>query len=169
MKRKAVILALVFSFIFCFFAVTAFAEDSGNVLPFAENEEIMPVNPELEYGEEDLEEFYEELFGESAGVMLAAVISMMISMLLFVPALVVMIIFLVLNGKTKRKVKDYERMFGGAPYAPAGVISNQYGAPAGPYQYQPQVNSVNTTYSPLGTAPGAVNMNDTENEQGGQM
>ncbi len=170
MKRKVIILGLVFSLIFSLFAVTAFgAEEAGEVLPFAENEEIVPVNPELEYGDEDLSAIYEELFGESGGIMLISVFIAVICVLLFTPLLIIMIIFLVLNSKTKRNVKDYQRMFGAVPQASIGMMQSQYQVPVNNYPYQSQAQSVNPTGVPFGSTPGTVNINEVNNEQGGQI
>ena len=95
--KKAVILSLVLALVLCFFGVTAFAgADANSELPQTWSGPA-PVYPELEYGDEDVDAALEEIFGENSGILMTATICLMISFLLFVPSLVFMIVFIILN------------------------------------------------------------------------
>ena len=114
MNKKAVIFVLVLSLLFSVFSVSSFAaEKVGSVIPFEGDEEIAPVNPELEYGGEfdEVFELYEELFGEAGKAMLILVLAAFFFSSLFVPALVVMIVFIVLNRRARKEIDEYERIF----------------------------------------------------------
>lgn len=114
MKKKALIFALVLSLLFSVFSVSSFAAGNiGEVIPFEGDEEIAPVNPELEYGGEfdEVFELYEELFGEAGKIMLILVFVAFFFSSLFVPALVVMIVFIVLNRRARKGIDEYERIF----------------------------------------------------------
>ena len=85
---------------------------------------------------------------------------------LFFPAIVTMIVFIILNSNTKKKVREYERFFG-----PLHEIKGNYYNPYvnnAPYGAQP----VNPANIPMGTAPAGnryVPQNDVNNQQGGQF
>lgn len=157
--KKTVILSLVLALVVCFCTVTAFASADGNsALPYTQWEEAVPSNPELEYSDEDLNAVIEEMFGENSGILMAATICITISFLLFVPALVLMIVFIVLNSKTKKKLREYERAFGVLPQNAIGVIPNQ------PVQNMTYSNQpINNAGVPYGANPAQ------NNQQGGQF
>ncbi|MEE1503587.1 MAG: hypothetical protein UGF89_04985 [Acutalibacteraceae bacterium] len=166
MKKKIGILALILAIAMCFFTISAFAgEDSGNSqMPFVDSDQITPEFPDVQT-EADLIEEFEEMFGEGSGKILSVAMVGVFFMSLFIPALVTVIIFGVLNGKTKKKIKEYERFFGPIPKF-------------SPSQYSPQMNvpnvtpSVNSTGAQMGTAPVGntyIPQNDVNNQQGGQF
>ena len=167
MKRKIGILALILAIAMCFFTIGAFAgENSGNSqMPFVDPDEISPEHPEIQT-EADLVEEFEEIFGDLGGGMLFFSISVILSTLLFFPALVLMIVFIILNSNTKKKIKEYERFFGPVPQnAPTYYNPNINNIPYGAQQ-------VNPTGSPMGTAPVGnpyIPQNDINNYQGGQF
>lgn len=168
MKRKLSIFALILAVLTCFLTVSAFAisEESGNSqMPFVDADEITPEFPDVQT-EADLFEEFEEVFGEQGGKMMGMVIMLFISMFLFLPSLVVMIIFIVLNSNTKKKIREYERFFGPASQNTLRYYNqNSYN----PNYYE---QSVNPTNAPMGTAPTGnfyAPQNDVNNQQGGQF
>lgn len=166
MKKKIGIFALILAIAMCFFTISAFAgEDSGNSqMPFVDSDQITPEHPDIQT-EADLIEEFEEMFGEGSGKILSVAMVGVFFMSLFIPALITVIVFGVLNGKTKKKIKEYERFFGPIP---------QFS----PSQYYPQMNvpnvapSVNFTGAQMGTAPAGnpyIPQNDVNNQHGGQF
>lgn len=127
MKKKAVIFVLFLTVLMCFFSVGAFAagEESGNSqMPFVDSEEISPEFPDVQT-EADLIEEFEEMFGEGSGKILNVAMLGVFFMSLFIPALITVIVFGVLNGKTRKKIKEYERFFGPMPqFTPAQYSPN---------------------------------------------
>ena len=164
MKKKIGILALVFIISMCCFTISAFAlENSSNSqMPFVDSEEISPEFPDVQT-EADLIEEFEEMFGEGSGKILNVAMIGVFFMSLFIPALITVIVFGVLNGKTRKKIKEYERFFGPVPQN----VPNMYNP--NPYNYQQQ--PVNTMNGPEGTAPSGDNIpqNDENNQQGGEL
>lgn len=164
MKRKIAIFSLVLAVLMCFMTVSAFAEESiGTPIPYAETEEIIPEYPDIQTGE-DLEAFYEELFGENGAELLGVAVIATLFATLFFPALVLVIVFGVLNSKTKKKIKEYERSFGAVPQNIPNAVPNYYN-PNTVYQNQP----VNPNNAPMGTNPYNQPKNDINNQQGGQF
>ena len=165
MKKKIGILALVLAIVMCFLTVGAFAagEESGNSqMPFVESEQISPEHPDIQT-EADLIEEFEEMFGEGSGKILNIAMVGVFIMPLFIPALIVVIVFGVLNSKTKKKIKEYNRFFGPVPQN----IPNMYNS--NPYNYQTQI--VNTTNVPMGATPTGnyASQIDINNQQGGEF
>lgn len=162
MKKKIGIFALILAIAMCFFTISAFAgEDSGNSqMPFVDSEQISPEHPDVQT-QADLMEDFEEIFGEGGAKIFGVSMVGALFMSLFLPALVVVIVFGVLNGKTKKKIKEYERFFGPV----SQKMPNTYNP--NPYNYQSQ--PVNTTNAPMGTAPAGdyVPQSDANNQQGG--
>lgn len=148
MKKKIGILALILAIAMCFFTINALAgEDSGNSqMPFYENEEISPEHPDIQT-EADLIEEFEEIFGEFSGPMAFVFISMFLSMFLFLPSLITMIVFIILNSNAKKKVREYEKFFGPIPQNASAYYNPD--VKNAPYATQP----VNPTNIPMGTAP----------------
>lgn len=168
MKRKISICALVLAVLMCFLTVSAFAATEDNAssqMPFVETDEISPEYPDIQT-EEDAMEVFEDMFGEGGGVIFVVAMIGVLSMSLFLPALVLVIVFGVLNSKTKKKVKKFERFFVPVPQnAPRNYIPNTNNVA---YQGQP----VNPTGAPMGTAPAGnpyVPQNDINNQQGGSF
>ena len=167
MKKKIGFLAIVLAIAMCFFTISTFAgEDSGNSqMPFVDSDQITPEHPDIQT-EADLFEEFEEVFGESSGPMAFVFISMFLSMFLFLPSLITMIVFIILNSNTKKKVREYERFFGPIPQNT-------------PQYYNPDINNihygtqpVNPTNTPMGTAPAGnpyMPQNDINDQQGGQF
>lgn len=168
MKKKIVILALILAIAMSVFTISAFAEGKDNAssqMPFVDSEQISPEHPDVQT-EADLFEEFEEIFGEQGGKMAGIVIMVFITMLLFFPSLVVMIIFIVLNSNTKKKLREYERFFGPAPQNTTRYYNQNTYNP----NYQSQ--AVNPTGAPMGTAPAGnpyVPQYDVNNQQGGQF
>lgn len=161
MKKATVILSMVLILILSFGTVTAFA--SG-----VEFEEI-PYTYDTQdiYGDEDIEAMLEGTFGEYASGLVGIIVVSSICMLLFVPALAVMIVFIVLNNKTKKKLREYQKMQMYAPVAPVNVcgIFSQTNTMQNP---QP----VNTNAAPMGVNPCSIPNAEPQNninEQGGQF
>ena len=163
MKKKIGIFFLVFTIATTFLTLGAFAEGKDNVssqMPFVDSEQISPEHPDIQT-ESDLMEEFEEMFGEGGAKIFAVAMVGAVFMALFLPALASVIVFGVLNGKTKKKIKEYERFFGPIPQN----ISNTYN----PNSYNYQSQFVNTTNVPMGTAPAGdyVPQSDVNNQQGG--
>ena len=133
-------------------------------MPFVDAEEISPEFPDVQT-EGDLMEEFEAMFGENSGKILGVTMAGAFTMSLFLPALVVVIIFGVLNSKTKKKIKEYERFFSSVPQnAPITYNNGSYN---GNYYSQP----VNPTNAPMGNAPTGnyVPQGDVNNQQGGSF
>ena len=168
MKKKIGILALVLAILMCFFTVSAFAagdENGNSQMPFADSDQIFPEHPEIQTEDELMEEF-EKMFGGSGKKLIFLAIASAISFALFLPSLIVVIVFGILNSKTKKKVKEYERYFGPVPqntpgYYNPNIYNNPYGAPP-----------VNPMGAPMGNVPAGeqnIPQNDVNNQQGGQF
>lgn len=167
MKKKIGILALVLAISMCFFTIGAFAEgdNSSSQMPFVEADDISPEYPDIQT-EADLIEDFEEMFGEGSGKLITITLVGFVFMALFIPCLITVIVFGVINGKTKKKIKEYERFFGSVPgnqpvYYNPDIYNNPYGS-------QP----VNQTDVPMGTAPAGnsyIPQNSENIQQGGQF
>ncbi len=158
MKKATVILSMVLVLILSFGTVTAFA--SG-----AEFEEI-PYTYDTQdiYADEDIEAMLEGTFGEYASGLVGIIVVSSICMLLFVPALAVMIVFIVLNNKTKKKLREYQKMQMYAPVNVSGIFSQT--------STIQNTQPVNTNTSPMGVNPGSIPNTEPQNninEQGGQF
>ena len=108
MKKKIGILTLVIAIAMCFFTISAFAiseENRNSQMPFVDSDQISPEYPDVQT-EADLMEDFEEIFGDFSGPMLFFAISMFASTFLFLPALITMIVFIVLNNSTKKKIRE---------------------------------------------------------------
>lgn len=168
MKRNLSFFALVLAVLMCFLTVGVFAvgEDTGNSqMPFYEDEEISPEHPDIQT-EADLIEEFEEIFGEFSGPMAFVFISIFLSVFLFLPSLITMIVFIILNSNAKKKVREYEKFFGPIPQNASAYYNPD--VKNVPYTTQP----VNTTNIPMGTAPAGnpyIPQNDANNQQGGQF
>ncbi len=136
MKKISKISAIIISFIMllCIFAVTAFAVGE----PIGEAD--MP-SPELS------NEMFDEMMGLWGIIMIASLFSS-----LFLPALVVMIIFIVKNNDVKRDLRQYERLFGSVE------AQNNFTT----YQ-QPPATSYNSF------TPPEMNTKVSQNNEGGNM
>lgn len=158
MKKVSLILSLVLTLLLAFGTVTAFANG-------AEIEEI-PYNFETEdiYADEDINEMLESVFGEFGEEIIGLAVISSMCLLLFVPVLVVMIVFIVLNSKTKKKIREYQNLQLYAPVNVSGIFSQ-----SGNFQNPPPVN---VTPEPAGNNPvdyqNTVPKNNS-NEQGGKF
>lgn len=166
MKRKILISAIILAVLTCFLTVGVFAaeDNASSQLPFVEAEEIFPENPDVQT-EEDLMEEFEAMFGEGSDKILRVAMIGVFVMPLFIPALVAAIIFAVLNGKAKKKIKEYERLFGPVPYNSTNTYNPGY------YNVNYQSQPVNPTNAPMGNAPAGnyVPQGDVNNQQGGSF
>lgn len=166
MKRKILISAIILAVLSCFLTVGAFAAEDGvsSQMPFVDAGEISPEYPTVQT-EGDLMEEFEAMFGENGGKILGVAMVGAFTMSLFLPALVVVIIFGVLNSKTKKKIKEFERFFGSVPQNVPITYNN--GSYNGNYYSQP----VNPTNAPMGNASvgNYVPQGDVNNQQGGSF
>ena len=166
MKRKILISAIILAVLTCFLTVGVFAaeDNASSQLPFVEAEEISPENPDIQT-EEDLMEEFEAMFGEGSDKILSVAMIGVFVMPLFIPALIAAIVFAVLNGKAKKKIKEYERLFGPVPYNPTNTYNPAY------YNVNYQSQPVNPTNAPMGNAPAGnyVPQCDVNNQQGGSF
>ncbi len=143
MKRKVFISVIILTVLMSFLTLGVFAgeDNASSQMPFVESEQITPEYPDVQT-EGDLMEEFEAMFGEGSDKILSIAMVGVFVMPLFIPALIVAIVFAVLNGKTKKKIKEYERFFGPVPqnapntynpgyyngnYAPQGDANNQQG------------------------------------------
>ncbi len=166
MKRKILISAIILAVLACFLTVGVFAAEDGvsSQMPFVDSEEISPEFPDVQT-EGDLMEEFEAMFGENSGKILGVTMAGAFTMSLFLPALVVVIIFGVLNSKTKKKIKEYERFFGSVPQNAPNTYNPGY------YNMNYQSQPVNPTNVPMGNAPAGnyVPQGDINNQQGGSF
>lgn len=166
MKRKILISAIILAVLACFLTVGVFAAEDGvsSQMPFVDAEEISPEFPDVQT-EGDLMEEFEAMFGENSGKILGVTMAGAFTMSLFLPALVVVIIFGVLNSKTKKKIKEYERFFGSVPQNAPNTYNSGY------YNMNYQSQPVNPTNVPMGNAPTGnyVPQGDINNQQGGSF
>lgn len=166
MKRKLSILVFIMVAIICFLMIDAFAaeEIENSQMPFIETEEIAPEYPDVTT-EGDLAEEFEKMFGEGSDKILSVAMVGMFVMPLFLPALIVVIVLAVLNGKAKKKIKDYERFFGSVPQSALNTYNYSY------YNENYQSQPVNPTNAPMGNAPvgSYVPQGDINNQQGGSF
>ena len=166
MKRKILISAIILAVLSCFLTVGVFAaeDNAASQMPFVDAEEISPESPSVQT-EGDLMEEFEAMFGEGSDKILSVAMIGVFVMPLFIPALIVVIVFAVLNGKAKRKIKEYERFFGPVPQNTPVTYNN--GSYNGNYYTQP----VNPTNAPLGNAPAGnyIPQGDINNQQGGSF
>ena len=166
MKRKILITAIILAVLTCFLTVGAFAaeDNAASHMPFVDTEEISPESPSIQT-EGDLMEEFNEMFGENGGKILSVATAGAFSMFLFLPSLVLVIIFGVLNSKTKKKIKEYERFFGPVPQNTPVTYNN--GSYNGNYYTQP----VNPTNAPMGNAPAGnyAPQGNVNNQQGGSF
>lgn len=153
MKRFVKILALLLSLTVIGGLLTvcvAAADKEVSAIPFGD----------YSYTEEFGEEEFEEIFGDgSTAAFSAFVYALGFSLLLFLPSLVVMIVFIVLNSKQKRKLEKYCMIYGDLPpdkndyrpnpYNPAYFDSNG----CNPGSYNPNA------YNPNFTTNGTVDFN----------
>ena len=164
MKKKIGILALVLAILMSFFTISVFATENDigkSPMPFVDTDEIAPEHPDVQT-EADLMEDFEEIFGEAGGKLFAVAMVGALFMSLFLPALVIVIVFGVLNSKTKKKIKEYQRYFGPVTQNVPNMYNSNY------YNYQ---QSVNPTNVPVGTdlSGNYAPQNDVNYQQGGSF
>ncbi len=67
----------------------------------------------------DMEYLISQVGEENVGILIAAVVVMLVCTIFFTPALILLIVFAVLNGKLKKKIKECEaKLNAAAPFAP---------------------------------------------------
>lgn len=169
MKKRllAILICIALSSILC---VSAFATGDIGVIGGADGDtEIILNDEDILYGDEfyddgfyddyyyddelysdelgsdlgELEYLFEQFGEENVGVLIAAVVVMLICSLLFLPALIVLIVFAVLNSKLKKKIREYEMRnngFAGVQYQPQPV-NQPYAQPVSQPIAQPIVNT----------------------------
>lgn len=100
---------------------------------------------------EDLEYMLSQFGEENVGILIATVVVIMICSLLFLPALILLIVFAVLNSKLKKKIIEFETRI--------SVMQQQQAVPQGvPNTVAPQATTpYNATQAePQGTEPTPV-------------
>lgn len=166
MKKRITALILILAVFTCFLSVTALGADAVkkhdlSSVPF---EEVVPEHPEI-YTDDEIDDILDGIFGEDGKYFIVIWVAMVFGMGLFMPALILVIVFAVFNSNTKKKIKEYERMYGSV--LQNSVNYNQYYAPNTVYQ-----NSPVNTGAPMGTNPGGMYYqpnNDINNQQGGNI
>lgn len=165
MKKKitAVILSLL---ILCMLSVSAYAADGDlefKDLPMT-NEDVYDESfgfgddydlfkDDYDYDYDDYYDYYdadeflsdeliEEMLSDSKFAMMATLLGMF--SLMFLPGVVVLVVFIILNSKTKKKIKEYERLIYG------GGINMQMG-------YNPQQNGFNPQQQGFNPQQGGFN------------
>ena len=140
MKKRRIFISVLMCLLLLFSSFSVFAEDIG-IIGGADGETSILVGDE-EIVDEVTEGELEEVFGEDfMGAIIFFTLSYMFSMLCL-PALIVMIVFIVKNNKAKNDIKEFELRF--------GPINNGF-----------QSNYINPPY--FNTSNGYMN------NQGGQM
>ena len=187
MKKSFAVISVVLVMLLSLGTLTAFASsfEEEFASAFEESfessfEESFESGLQGESSEEIITSALEEALGEGAKELLPVVIVSTICLLSFFPALIVMIIFIVLNSKTKKQISEYERIYGPVeninmapgfnPYMNQGNY-NPYGVNNAPVQpqntsipsYIPQEN--NKPQEP--TIPSYIPQEN--NQQGGQF
>lgn len=173
MKKRLLLTSVIIAALMCLLTVGVFAagENAPSQMPYFDVEEVIPENPEVET-EEGIMDMYEELFGEHAAKIYAVTMAGAACISLFFPLLIITIVLGVMNSRTKKKIKEYQRFFGPMPqnapvlynqntYNPNGY--NSYSA----YNQQP----VNTAAAPMGSAPvgNYIPQGNENNQQGGSF
>ena len=150
MKKRLLITTLILAILACFLTVGVFATEDNisSEMPFVvEDEDIMPEYPVVE-SEDDALAYFEEIFGENGEKFFNLVMVGATVMSLFFPLLIVVIVFGVLNRKTKKKIKEYEKFFGPVPQNAPNAYNPSY---CNTQAYQPY--SANSNFQqPTGSA-----------------
>lgn len=143
MKKRIIFISVLMCLLLIFSSFSVFADDVA-IIGGADGETEILVDDGAII-DEATEEELEEVFGENfMGAMIFFMASYLFSML-SLPALIIMIVFIVKNNKAKKDIKEFELRFG--PVSPV---------------YNGNVNNFNTT-------PYYNNSYNGYNNQGGQM
>ena len=143
MKKRIIFISVLMCLLLIFSSFSVFADDVA-IIGGADGETEILVDDGAII-DEATEEELEEVFGENfMGAMIFFMASYLFSML-SLPALIIMIVFIVKNNRAKKDVKEFELRFG--PVSPV---------------YNGNVNNFNTT-------PYYNNSYNGYNNQGGQM
>lgn len=110
MKKFTAIVSLAVALLLCLGTVGVFAASEASAVADGDT-----LYSDYYFADESVEEIFEEMLGEGAVKLLPVVMVAAVCMLLFIPALIVMIVFIVLNSKTKKKLREYERLYGDVP------------------------------------------------------
>lgn len=152
MKKSVKLLALLLSLAVIaglFTVCVAAADNEVSALPFGD------YSYTEEFGEEELE----EIFGDgSTAAFSAFVYSLVFSFLLFLPSLIVMIVFIVLNSKQKKKLEKYCMLYGNLPPEKTDYPPNAYNGTYNTANFNPNTYNPND-YNPNFTTNGTVNFN----------
>lgn len=128
MKKVTVILFTVV-FLFAVFSVMSFATSISdgdiNEIASADFANGILSDDTYELTDEDAEALYESLMTEPSFIVM--VVILVAEIFLFVPVTIIMICFIVMNGKLKKKLKQYENMSFSGNYAPCS--NYPYGNP----------------------------------------
>lgn len=111
----------------------------------------------------------EEIIGEGADELLPLVLASSFCILAFVPVLTVMIIFIVLNSKTKKRIREYENIYGPVPDN-SQMLPNQYQNGGNAYGYG--AYNTNSGAGQNYSVPSYIPQNNypqENNQQGGQF
>lgn len=143
MKKSIIFISVLMCLLLIFSSFSVFAADVG-IIGGADGETEILVDDGA-IMDEATEEELEKVFGENfMGAMIFFMASYLFSML-SLPALIIMIVFIVKNNRAKKDVKEFELRFG--PVSPV---------------YNGNANNFNT-------APYYNNSNNGINNQGGQI
>lgn len=156
MKKLVASVSVIICLLLLFSSFSVFAADVG-VIGSADGETGIIVD---EYGEID-EEALEEYLMNSDFMEYAVVLGfgIIFSVLAFIPALIVMIVFIVKNSKTKKELRQYQAIYG--PLVNVGIQYNGYQV-NNPVNAPVNTQNVNNGYN--NNYPNGFN-----NNQGGQM
>ena len=156
MKKLVVCISVMTCLLLLFSSFSVFAEDVG-IIGSADGETAILVSGEGEIDEEQIEEY----LMNSGFMEYAAILGFVIifSMLAFIPALIVMIVFIRKNKKVKNELRDYKLIYG--PLENTGMQYNGYQV------NNPMNNPVNTQN--LNNGYNNSYPNGFNNNQGGQM
>ena len=132
MKKVKLVLALVLILVFTF-SVTAFATGDVEI----QNDESVESGV-FDYEYDDgvySEESFEEMFGEDSDAIFGLSLAIVLSAMFFLPAVIMMIVFIVMNNKTVNKIKAYELAYG--VVFTKEVINDMKNIPPQNYNYNP--------------------------------
>lgn len=118
---------------------------------------------------EDLEAMMGQFGEENVGILIAAVVVIMICSFLFLPALIVLIVFAVLNSKLKKKIRECEIRISTMQQAPVATPIASPVYPQAEPQPAPQEPQSVTEYTPVDAPVDApIDAPVDENNEGGE-
>jgi hypothetical protein len=171
MKKRVLALllsiALVFSLCVAVSAISeqdVFVDDTVGVIGSEDGETAILYGDDSIYTDdytasiEDLEYMFSQFGEENVPVLIATVVAIMVSSLLFLPALILLIVFAVLNSKLKKKIIECETRI--------NVMQEQQNAPQA--EPQPTSYTVAPQSEPQGTEPAPAEAPVDDKNEGGE-